>query len=274
MDGGPGERGGMMEFLVLRFDAPLMSFGTVAVDQIRETADYPALSMVAGLLGNALGYDHSEWNKLQRLQERIRFAVRQDRAGERLVDYQTVDLGQDFLLSGWTTFGREQKRGGGGSSARGTHIRLRHYLADAVYTVVLTLDPPDDKPALGDVEQALRRPARPLFIGRKCCIPSRPILAGKGSAKDLLEALGKAPFPKASRDSRFRWRARSGQPVECRAWWPETGLVGSRTMEELEQLGQRRLFVTDTRDWANQIHVGRRPLVEGSVRLSRKEERA
>ena len=70
-----------MDVLILRFDAPLMSFGAPIVDNQGEIQPYPALSMMTGLLGNALGFDHSEFDRLERLQERLRYASRQDRRG-------------------------------------------------------------------------------------------------------------------------------------------------------------------------------------------------
>ena len=42
--------------LVLVLEAPLMSFGGVAVDNFGVIDDFPALSMLTGLLGNAPAY--------------------------------------------------------------------------------------------------------------------------------------------------------------------------------------------------------------------------
>src|SRR5262245_50040362 len=112
----------MMEVLLLRFDAPLISFGGPAVDQERVIQEFPARSMLAGQFANALGYEHRDAPKTQRLQDRIQYAARRDRQGKRLTDFQTVDLGQSFLRgTGWTTWGRPEERAGAFST--GTHIR-------------------------------------------------------------------------------------------------------------------------------------------------------
>ena len=58
-------------WLVLRFDAPLMAFGSVAVDQVGPVRDFPAASMLTGLIGNALGWRWSESTALQSIQGRI-----------------------------------------------------------------------------------------------------------------------------------------------------------------------------------------------------------
>jgi CRISPR system Cascade subunit CasD len=229
-----------LDVLVLRLDAPLMSFGGVVVDERGVTEPCPTRSMLTGLLGNALGYDHREAGALGRLQDRLRYAARRDRAGHPLTDFQTVDLGQPFLGDGWTTHGAVASRRGG-SAATGTHIRWRQYWADAIFTVGLTLEPAQEEPDLARCAAALAEPERPLFLGRKPCLPSRPLLAGLIRASSLHAALASAPL--SARATAGPWAA----------WWPET------TGEPHPPSGQGQLVsVWDQRDWANQIHTGRR----------------
>lgn len=226
----------MIDVLVLRLDAPLMSFGGTTVDNIGVTDDHPGTSMLTGLFGNALGYRHGDSVRLQRLQARIRHAARADRAGQRFVDYQTVDLGQAALLgTGWTTRGFVEERAG--AFSEGTSIRHRHYLADAVYTVVLTVVPAEETPTLGDLARALQSPARPLFIGRKPCLPAGPIYLRTERAPDLEAAIRMVPLVPG--------RADTGA---VRLWLPGQGDGGD---------GRTR-FVRDQRDWANQVHTGDR----------------
>lgn len=236
----------MTDYLVLRFDAPLQSFGGVAIDAHRVSDESPGRSLVAGLIGNALGYSHGEFARLQRIQERIVFGARRDRSGRRIVDFQTVDLGQDHLArDGWTTWGRTASREGGPASS-GTHIRHRHYLADAVYTLVVALRPPDEEPTLDQVAVALRRPARPLFIGRKSALPAVPILVGRVGAETTCGALAAV--------ARIGPRGDDGA---LSAWWPAE--------EGGDEASTRLVPVFDDRDWSNQIHAGRRFLRHGTV---------
>ncbi|MDQ7774408.1 MAG: type I-E CRISPR-associated protein Cas5/CasD [Paracoccus aminovorans] len=59
-----------------------------------------------------------------------------------------------------------------------THHRRRDYLADHETRVVLRLAAGQGL-SLDELAQALDRPARPLFIGRKPCMPSaRLVQAG------------------------------------------------------------------------------------------------
>lgn len=245
-----------MKVLVLRFDAPLLSFGGTVVDARNVTDDMPSRSMVTGLLGNALGFDHREVGRLSRLQARLRVAARRDVVGERVVDFQTVDLGQDFLAAGWTTSGRVEGREGG-SAASGTHIRYRHYLADAAYTLAVTVVPADESPTIEEIAAALDEPARPLFIGRKSCLPSGPIRDSKlgdngvveaGSLLDVLRSVPRIDRHRAS------WNA---PDRKC--------LVRVPSDEGIDGFGERA--VTEDRDWSNQIHVGRSVVLEGFVEL-------
>ncbi len=131
-----------MQALVLRLDAPLMSFGSVIVDHHDQIHRFPGTAMLVGLLANALGWHHGDFACLQALQSRLEQAARWDIAPKLLVDYQTVDLGQPHMLGpGWTTTGSPEARGGG-PAKMATHPRLRRYWMDGLATVVLTLNGP------------------------------------------------------------------------------------------------------------------------------------
>jgi CRISPR system Cascade subunit CasD len=231
--------------LVLRLDAPMMSFGGAMVDSRGVTDDSPGLSLLTGLLANALGYDHRDWELTEALQERVRFGARRDRHGQIMVDYHTVDLGRPYMRQGWTTRGRVEGREGG-SAREGTHIRLRHYLADAVFTVVVGLQDHGTGPSLGDLVQALQEPARPLFLGRKTCLPAAPLFDCVIEAASIREALASVPrYPHADQE-------------ELLAWWPT---------EAGDHLDENLWVATtnDRRDFQNQIHTGRRSVTRGLV---------
>ncbi len=240
----------MPDILLLRFDAPLVSFGGPIVDNRGVVQDYPPLSLLAGLLGNALGFDHRDVDPLTELQSRLRYAVRCDRPGTKLTDFQTVALGQSHLVdTGWTTRGRPEGRAG--ASGEDTHIRYRDFVADSVHTLAITLTPQDPSPDLDALEQALHEPARPLFLGRKSCLPATPILLGRTTAPTLLAGLRRVPpLPSVRREPIGAARAR--------AWWPA---------DEAATPESRLLAVTDHRDWANQILSGRRWIREGVIAL-------
>lgn len=232
-----------MECLVLRFDAPLMSFGGVRVDQHNPTARFPGRAQLAGMIANALGWDHADMDALNALQERIAFAARWDVPPEALRDYQTVDLGQSHLCNpGWTTRGVPEHREGGPAARFGTHERQRHYWANGVLTAAITLLG-EGPPELNDLQRALIEPERPLFLGRKACIPATPLLRGRRDDTDLRSALAAEPAD-----------PRAGEvPGLLEACWPPSDADDPR------QLSSR----TDDRDWRTQAHAGQRLMVQG-----------
>ena len=236
-----------MDCLILRFDAPLMSFGCVEVDQLNPTWLFPGKSMLAGLLGNALGWDHRDVDKLQALQDRLRFAARWDAEPVPLTDYQTVDLHQPFMTdTGWTTRGNREGRKGG-SAATGTHQRWRDYWANGVVTVALTLD--DEGPlTVDDLERALRAPMRPLYLGRKPCLPASPILIGRNEARGVKAALAAEPLANIG-------PRRRPEPVP--ALWP---------LDEGQEASTEERF--DRRDWANNIHRGAERYAVGILEIT------
>ena len=248
----------MLDILVICLEAPLLSFGAPVVDNHGVIQRYPALSMLTGLMANALGYEHGQWERLQALQRRLWYASRADRPGERVQDFQTVDLGQAHLRDdhAWTTRGRREDRKGGSGSI-GTHIRLRDYWTDALHMVALRLEPGDaGEPEVADLEAALRRPARPLFLGRKPCLPSRPLFVKRLEAPGLLEALDTVPLE-------GRGGERVEEVVQIPHWWEADG-------PQRDSAGVQVRPVCDERDWRNQVHVGQRWLAHGFRAVERR----
>ncbi|MTJ82936.1 MAG: type I-E CRISPR-associated protein Cas5/CasD [Telmatospirillum sp.] len=228
-------------WLVLQFESPLLAFGGVMIDQRGETRDFPALSMMTGLLGNALGWRRTDRDLHQRLQDRLVFAACVDPEGDPsvLTDIQNARL--EKTDRGWTSLGEPEGRGGASYGA--PHRRRRDYLADARVLAVLRLAP-GDGPGLDRVADALARPARPLFIGRKCCVPACPVLRPVGvPAATAYQALSALVPPKKA------WRAQ----------WPvgEGPVDGPRV--------HRVIDLADLRNWRSGLHGGRRRVVEGCV---------
>jgi CRISPR system Cascade subunit CasD len=226
-----------MFVLLMRLEAPLMAFGREMIDATGPTRDDPDISLLTGLFANALGYARGERLQHQALQDRLRFAVRLDRPGEPLIDFQTAQLAKDDR--GWTTRGEPEGRTGGAASYESPHLRFRHYRADALLTLAVTLVDGQIAPTLHHLADALREPARPLFIGRKPCVPSAPLFADLIEAGSLIAALDKLPTPPGSGPLRF-----VVSPAEA------AGIDSSRIAAREDQ---RR---TVRRDWIAGIHAG------------------
>ncbi len=230
-------------WLVLRLEAPLMAFGGVAIDQVGPTRNFPAASMLTGLIGNALGWHWSDRHAHQAIQDRLVFAVRRDREGTLLTDTQNVQLARDD--KGWTTHGAPEGREGASYAA--PHRRIRDYMADASVRVVLRLESIDEAPTLEALSDALDRPARPLFLGRKPCLPAVPLLAtGEArwtTAGTACEALRSVPG--------------NDRPVQ--AQWPVGH--GPDSGEGVDRI----VDLADLRNWYTGLHGGSRRVVEGRI---------
>jgi CRISPR system Cascade subunit CasD len=231
-------------WLVIRLEAPLLAFGGVTIDHIGITRDFPAASMLTGLLANALGWQRTDWQAHQALQDRLIFAARRDRENATgiLTDMQNAQLEKNDR--GWTTYGTPEGRAG--ASYMAPHRRQRDYHADACVTVVLRLEPAAISPDVDAIVAALDYPARPLFIGRKPCLPSSPLSVGTVNAPSAYEALRSIPAV----DKPLR---------PLRALWPQQeGPTAGRQVHRIVAL-------PDLRNWKTGLHGGTRLVVEGTV---------
>jgi CRISPR system Cascade subunit CasD len=231
-------------WLILCFEAPLVAFGGVTIDAVGVTRDFPAVSQLTGLIANAMGWERTDGLAHQALQDRLVFAARRERESsfEMLTDSQNAQLEKNDR--GWTT--RGQPEGRDGASYNAPHRRQRDFHTDACVTVVLRLTPPDQAPDLDKVAAALDRPARPLFIGRKPCLPSAPLRRGEVVAPSAYDALTRIPFV-------------DGGDFPLRASWPlAEGPEDGPDVFRVVALG-------DLRNWETGLHGGTRMVVEGRV---------
>lgn len=231
-------------WLVLHLEAPLLAFGGIRIDHIGVTRDFPSLSLLTGLLANALGYRRTEWEKHQTLQDRLIFAARRDRehAAGLLTDTQNARLEKND--KGWTTWGESEGRDGASYGA--PHRRLRDYHMDQHVVVALRLRD-EGSPDLDRLAEALARPARPLFIGRKPCLPAGPLVREEPfvHAATAYDALSKISGETGSGEARALWPLGEG---------PDTGKPVDRIID-----------IPDIRNWKTGLHGGTRKVVEGRV---------
>lgn len=153
-----------MAVLLLRLSAPLQAWGTEnSKFEIRKTGREPSKSGIVGLLAAALGIRRNEPEKLRELNA-LRIGVRIDRAGKLLRDYQTVQ-------------------------AKPPYVTSRYYLSDAVFLVGLE----GERELLKRIEFALSHPVFPLFLGRRSCPPTLPIVLDDIKEDGLIKVLRTYP---------------------------------------------------------------------------------
>lgn len=164
--------------ITLRLEGPLQAWGSDARWDYRGTDLFPTKSGVIGLLGCALGIERND-KRLTDMNMQLRMAVRADRPGIRIVDYQTVTGNPLLNAEGKKRYGSQ------------TFISRREYLSDASFLVAL--EGPSD--LIEEMEEGLRNPKWPYYLGRKNCIPSRPVLEkGLRAYESLDDALQHHPL--------------------------------------------------------------------------------
>lgn len=158
-----------MSTLLLRLAAPIQSWGDESKYEIRHTHREPTKSGVIGLAAAALGLSRDS-REIPALAERLRMGVRVDQEGVILTDFQTA------------LPPKRGKRGETKYSLAGEllmednpYVSTRYYLCDACFLVGLECS---DGDFLRELAQAFGRPAFPLYLGRRACPPTLPVLLG------------------------------------------------------------------------------------------------
>jgi len=215
----------MANTLLLRLEGPMQSWGERARWSVRDTALEPTKSGVVGLLACALGL--SEDDDLRSLSQRLRLGVRCDRPGVPLIDYHTVVGG---VMSAQ---GKIKKNQGTGEPE--TVVSWRHYLCDASF---LTAVQSDDPTLIDRLASAVQNPHWPIFLGRKSCPPSRPLLEALGDYTSLEAALAALPL----RGSQAQGTASVRAVIECQ---PAEGV---RRRDEIDSRARRTYLPRYTQD--------------------------
>lgn len=165
--------------LFLRLEGPLQSWGGRTIGRFRRTESVPTKSGVIGLLGSALGLSRRQLNTRLEELNGLAMAVRVDRAGTLLDDYQTVGAKIGVLAADGTP------KKTAGTREYEPIISPREYLLEASFLIIL------QGPAalIDELAAALQDPVWPLFLGRKRCVPGTPLFAGHASSLTLAEAV-------------------------------------------------------------------------------------
>lgn len=151
-----------MYTLLLRLSAPLQSWGSESVYDNRETDYMPTKSGVIGMLAAALGRKRDD--SLEDLAQ-LEFGIRVDQQGTRLNDFQITQMGGKL----------------------NANLSNKVYLSDAIFLAGLSCE---DVGFLKELEDALRHPRFAVFLGRRSCPPTQPLVLGirdSGLYPSLLE---------------------------------------------------------------------------------------
>jgi len=160
-------------FLALRLEGPLQSWGFDSQYNRRNTGLMPTKSAMAGMCCAALGFPRGSDEERLFLASfgKVRMTVisipRQGKKKElqvrRLEDYHTV---------------QNTKKADG--TIKDCHITHRQYLTDASFGVILE----GASALLKQIADAFGNPVWGIWLGRKTCIPSAPVFAGLKNNQD------------------------------------------------------------------------------------------
>ena len=170
-----------MSTLLLRLAGPLQAWGSSSKFTRRNTDPAPTKSGVVGLLAAARGLRRVD--PLEDLLS-LRFGVRIDQPGRVESDFQTARSldGKAFPLT------------------------YRTYLTDAVFLAAVE----GDDSLIEALDEAVRCPVFPLYLGRRACPPAGPIDLGVRK--------------------RTLWEALRDEPWQASAWY-RRGVVAVESLE-------------------------------------------
>ena len=156
----------MPHVLLLRFNAPMQSWGISSRFSNRDTAKEPSRSGVIGLLCAALGISRDEANETNKLflkMKKLKMCVRVLREGIVETDYHTA---QKVAIASSEI--KVTKK----IDTKDTELSKRQYLANADFLVGLGSE---DLQLLEKLQNALKKPKWQLFLGRKAFVPAEPV---------------------------------------------------------------------------------------------------
>lgn len=153
-----------MSVLLLRLAGPLQSWGDASRFSKRHTRTEPTKSGVVGLLAAAQGRRRTD--PVEDLAA-LTFGVRVDQRGRIERDFQTAIRRV-------------------GTKVEPMPLSYRYYLTDAVFVAGVS----GDSGLLEGLDEAVREPKFPLYLGRRACVPMGEISMGvhDGALEDVLRA--------------------------------------------------------------------------------------
>lgn len=159
-----------MSVLVLRLAAPLQSWGAPCSYSIRETEYQPTRSGIIGMIAAAMGYPRQA--NLDNLRK-LKIGVRIDQQGTLITDFQTIQDPKRF------------------ARPMSPEVTKREYLSDAVFVAGIECE---DEQFMEKIATALKAPIFPLYLGRRSCPPTLPLMIGLEKNKTLIETLTTFPL--------------------------------------------------------------------------------
>lgn len=172
-----------MAHILMWLEGPLQGWGYDSCYDRRETLNFPTKSGVLGMVMCAMGKKGPQKDLLAKLNRPMQVLALNSNL-PHLEDFQTIGGNYDEKDT-WQNLMVPKKPNGTKPVGGATIVTHRYYIQGGAYAVFL--DVPDEM--CETISQALISPVWPLFLGRKCCVPSELIFQG---AYESLEAAQQA----------------------------------------------------------------------------------
>jgi len=162
-----------METLIFQLQAPLSSWGEVAVGEYRPSAEYPSQSAIQGLLGAALGIVRDDDTAQTAFRTGYRLAVGVLCQGRLLRDYHTAQVPSRTDLKKRPHATRRDELSLPKTDLN-TILSSRDYRQDAASLVAVQVVA-NAPYSLAQLTDALKKPRFVLYLGRKSCPVAAPL---------------------------------------------------------------------------------------------------
>lgn len=232
----------MSDYLIFRLYGPMVTWGDIAVGEVRPSFTHPSKSAVMGLIAAALGISRDKELLHQQLTEGYGFAVRVDAVGIPLSDYHTTQVPPSGKGRNRISFAtRRDEIITLPKEKLNTILSRRDYRMDALATIILWMQnsPPY---SLNELAEALQYPVYTLYLGRKSCPLSLPVEAQVITADTIQEALDRVKFED--------WEGLPGEGETSALYWEEgvdSGIHPQHTFVRRDVVLSRKRWQFDLR---------------------------
>ncbi|MGB0955901.1 MAG: type I-E CRISPR-associated protein Cas5/CasD, partial [Panacagrimonas sp.] len=163
-----------MPTLVFQLQGVLSSWGVAAVGEYRGSDHYPSESALIGLISAALGIRRDQDDQQRAIAESYGYAVGVLSAGELLRDYHTAQVPGQAALKKRPHRTRSDELCVGKKQLN-TVLSTRDYRQNGAYLIAVQSS--EAAPySLDELAAALAKPRFTLYLGRKSCPPSAPLM--------------------------------------------------------------------------------------------------
>lgn len=167
----------MQQYLVLKLDGVMQSWGGHTYEDFRHTEMIPTRSGLLGLLAACLGIDRKDAEGQETLASSLQIAVRVEKPLQRIKDFHTVSDARkvDGKVNKFPVVSQREYIVSGDTRTGPAFAVLLHAVPDAHYS-------------LDDIESGLKKPVYTPFLGRRSCPITRPLFDGRIEAIDVESA--------------------------------------------------------------------------------------